>query len=475
MGVVINTKVGINRGQSRIWIEGKKLAMQGIKPSMKWALNVGKKSISVSLYSSEDEMISSHDKTGSVSARTLTRRDGSVIQYPVIEFRSELIASVFSVDENIKVSINGTRITITPQQTTLDVIERRERFLNKLINNIPLSFCTEYHGGGVLDKATHHGLKKAGVASFIQMAVELENSYLESSLRNNAEMWRSDSLIFQGGIEFVNCFDQSLPKVDWLLAGIPCTGASIAGRSKNKIAQAEDHKDAGALFFYTLNTIIACNPAIVELENVSAYANTASMSVIRSVLESRGYILQERIIGGAEFGALEDRERLCVLAITQGMEHLFDLNTVVPMRHKEPHLSDVLDNIPLDSAMYKERAYLEEKAKRDKEKGNSFQRQLVTPDATKVGTIGKGYAKGRGTECMLIHPEDPKLSRLLTVAEHARVKTIPLSMTDGCSDTVAHEIMGQSVIFAAFYAIAYQLGAALITWKQQMQSVMAAA
>ena len=263
MSLIINTKVGINRGTSRIWLEGKKLSMQGIKPNMKWALTCGKKSISVSLHNADTDVDIHADKIGSVSVRKLTRRDGSVIEYPVIEFRSELIATLFSPEESVKVSITGQRIVITPQQTTLDVIERRERFLHKLCNNIPLAVMTEYHGGGVLDKAWHHGMKKAGIATAITMAIELENDYLESSLRNNPEIWSRDPLIFQGGIEFVNCFDQSLPKADICIAGIPCVGASIAGRSKNKLACAEEHKDAGALFYYTLNTIIACNPAVI--------------------------------------------------------------------------------------------------------------------------------------------------------------------------------------------------------------------
>lgn len=38
------------------------------------------------------------------------------------------------------------------------------------------------------------------------------------------------------------------------------------------------------------------------------------------------------------------------------------------------------------------------------------------------------------------------LERLLTVAEHARVKLIPESLVSGLSDTIAHQGLGQSVL-----------------------------
>ena len=45
------------------------------------------------------------------------------------------------------------------------------------------------------------------------------------------------------------------------------------------------------------------------------------------------------------------------------------------------------------------------------------------------------------------------MSRLLTPAEHARVKTIPENLIEGLSATTAHEVLGQSVIFSAFIAV----------------------
>ncbi len=59
---------------------------------------------------------------------------------------------------------------------------------------------------------------------------------------------------------------------------------------------------------------------------------------------------------------------------------------------------------------------------------------------------------------MLIHPLQSALSRLFTPQEHAAAKTIPYGLVEGNSETVMHEILGQSVIFAKFEAFAFAVG-----------------
>lgn len=459
MSVAIYTKVGESRGKTRIWIEGNKLAMAGIEPSMKWAMTTGNRSISIQLFHAEDKL-PDNAITGGVSQRTRTKNNGQIVSYPLIEFRRDEIANVFAKDQEIKVCISGKRILITPQKVTEDIAERNHRFMTRIMNNEPLHVGSAFHGGGVLDKSFHAGMADAGINSFVRFAVELEGEYLESSIRNNPELWTKDSLIAQGSIEHIDFFNSKFPKLDIVIAGIPCTGASLAGRAKNKLACAEEHKDAGAMFYYFLNLVTASNAAIVLIENVQAYSSSASMSVIRSVMEARGYSLQERVLGGAEFGAIEDRERLCVVAVSHGLEG-FDLDAVLPTKMKESCLGDVMDPVSPDSPMFQDRTYLEEKEKRDKKAGKGFALQVVSESNSTIGTIGKGYARVRSTEPLIQHPENKSFYRLLTVNEHAKVKTIPASIVSGCSDTIAHEILGQSVIYAAFYAVALHLANAL--------------
>lgn len=86
----------------------------------------------------------------------------------------------------------------------------------------------------------------------------------------------------------------------------------------------------------------------------------------------------------------------------------------------------------------------------------------MTADSTSVGTIGRGYSKARSTEPFLAHPVDQGLSRLFTAVEHARLKGIPESLVAGVSETTAHEILGQSVIYPVFEAVGKAIGQSLM-------------
>lgn len=59
------------------------------------------------------------------------------------------------------------------------------------------------------------------------------------------------------------------------------------------------------------------------------YQNSESMAAIRAIAEQLGYVLQERVLEGNDFGDLEARKRLCVVAVSYGLEDIFDLESVV--------------------------------------------------------------------------------------------------------------------------------------------------
>lgn len=256
-----------------------------------------------------------------------------------------------------------------------------------------------------------------------------------------------------------------MPQLDFVCGGIPCTGASRAGVSKNKLQFAEEHSTAGTLFFDYLEFVKATNPAVALVENVPEYGKSSSMAVIRSVLGSLGYDLFEAVLDGSEFGAIEARKRLCLVAITKGLggsvEFVFPSASPGVQPGKQATLADVLEDIPLDSDRWKSYDYLAAKEERDIAAGKGFSRQLVRPDARTVGTIGRGYSKARSTEPFLQHPTSPDLSRLFTPVEHARIKGIPEYLVDGLAATTAHEVLGQSVIYPVFHSVGYAIGAAI--------------
>ena len=171
------------------------------------------------------------------------------------------------------------------------------------------------------------------------------------------------------------------------------------------------------------------------------------------------YNVQEAVFDGADWGVLEHRERFCLVAITHGLS--FDLASVQPGAVTAPRLGAILDAVPADSPAYREVAYLKAKEEKDRAAGKGFSVPYLTPDSARVPTLRKGYHKGGSCDARLMHPTNPDLSRLLTAREHARCKRIPEGLVGGLNQTTAHELLGQSILFAPFRALGVALAIAL--------------
>lgn len=454
MSVIINTKMGENRGKARVWLEGIKLWREGFRPGMRYDLAL------------EDTRIVL--RTAENGHFTISRRERGGKVLPIIDICSNELRQLFAGVEMLRVAIKRGTIVITAHGSHDRVKERVERLVQKVSAGVPLDVCSLFHGGGVLDKALHAGLAQANVPSHVAVAVEMEARYLDSSLENNPELWGDRSVVIDSPIQAVE-IAASAPSVDVLVGGIPCTGASKSGRSKNKLEFAESHPDAGAMFFHFLQFVQVLNPAIVIIENVPEYAGTASMEVIRSVLGSLGYALQERILDGNDFGALERRKRLCVVACSRGMESAdLHLALVSSQQDKPATISEILEPVALDDPRWRSFDYLAEKEVRDAAAGKGFSRQLLDGSEPFCGTIGKDYSKCRSTEPFLRHPQDSSLSRIFTPTEHARVKGIPESTIAGLPDSVAHQVLGQSVIYPVFKAVGFAIGCALTRFAEHL-------
>ena len=454
MTTIVNTHVGISRGKKRIYFEGVKLEREGFKPGMRFDVtNVN------------DQLNLTFSDIGKYKvSRRKNRVNGH--ESPVIDITAAEMAQLFDENDKVKVIIKEGVVLVSAHHSGINTFRREDRLLRKLKSDEKLSICSLCHGGGVLDSAFHHGLAKNKVSSSISIAIEIEPKYLESSLRNNAELWDKTSIVCESAVQDVDLDTLNHGEVDVVIAGIPCVGASKSGISKNKIKFAEEHSTAGAVFFHTLNLICKLNPSIIVIENVPEYANTASMAVIRSVLQGLNYSLQERVIDSSDFGCIEKRKRLAFIAISKGID-TFNLDRISTGNTENcPKLiKDILDDVPDDSPRWKSFDYLTEKASRDALNGKGFKRQLLTEDDSKVGVISRGYAKCRSTEPFLVNKKNNTLSRIFTPLEHARLKRVPSKIINGLSETIAHEILGQGVAFSPFYMLAKSLSFSLQKWR----------
>ncbi len=477
MSVVINTSVSESRGTPRIWFEGAKLVKGGFEPGAEYHRTISHGKVTLRVVKADFQLRNDNSKIYVVSSRT---RNGVIA--PIIDINTkDLSAAQFDeVGKDVRCVVRNGVFVISNAFLDDRIVERIQRMFDKIDNGDPLRMASAYHGIGVMDSALHKGFAAVGLTTKLSMAIEVEPVYLNASIRNNPELWDRQSIAIESAIEKLNFADTNGRfKSEFWSSGIPCTGMCASGRAKNKLTHGEDHSSAGtsAGTHYVLNGIQSCNPAVCIFENVVEYSNSASASILRSVLRASGYTFTERLIHGSEFGAFEDRKRWVMVVITAGLEDFFDINDMQVPGKNTGTLADIQENIPLDDKSWKEYEYLKSKERADIKAGKGFRRQLITPDQTKVGSLGRLYQKARSTEAQWLHPEDPEKTRLFTKGEHAAVKTIPPHLINGLSTGRAHEGCGQGVIYNAFVEIGSFIGSFLMEQhaKQKQHEFMIAA
>lgn len=439
-------KIGMHRGSPRLWIEGRRASAAGFLPGMRFTVKkMAERSMLVMKLSDTGE-------------RVVSRKLRGEKEIPVIDINSSEVLSIFEGFDSIRVVVQDDCFFLLPSATQLAMKERKNRLLTKLSSAQPLSVGSVSHGGGVLSHALHKGLSDAGIASQLVFANEIREEMLEQAGTHNS-CWNSSTVALAAPLQelaFDNWAMSKLPTVEILEAGLPCSGASVAGRAKRALDMPEAHPEVGHLVVPFLALIARVNPAVILLENVKHYQNTASMCMIRTHLKERGYTVHESILDSSDWNALERRERLCMVGVTEGVS--IDIEGLIKPHKVERRIAEILDPVAEDSPSWSEMAGLKAKQQRDKEAGKGFMMQIVTPFDTKCPTMTKGYAKVRSTDPKVQHPSNPDLLRQFTPAEHARLKGIPIDLIDGMSNTLAHELLGQSICYAPFRAVGKLIG-----------------
>lgn len=440
-------KVGEHRGAPRVWLEGSQTERAGFSPGQRYDIEV------------QGQMVvlqANKDGSRVVSGKVIGERNN-----PVIDINSKALLAIFDGMASIRIVVKKDQIVLMPLASEVKKRERFVRLREKLENGDPITIGSLSHGGGILSHAIHSGLEQAGVDSRLAFANEIRGELLEHALIHN-DAWSENTQLLSAPMQELAFDDRgvaSIPKVEILEMGLPCSGASKAGRSKLGLIHPEAHPHVGHLVVAALVIVSKANPAIVVLENVPDYAQSASADILRNQLRDMGYNTHERVLNGKEWGALENRNRWCMLAVTAGID--FDFDQLQPPVVLEQKLGDVLEQLPADDPRWSRMQGLKDKQVRDLAAGKGFKMQVFGADAESIGTITKGYAKVRSTDPKISHPSDPDLLRQLTPVEHARLKQIPPHLVDGLSNTIAHEVLGQSIVYPPFKGVGFHIGEAL--------------
>lgn len=436
------TQLKGHRGGVRLWIEGSKLSTAGFKREARYNRVINGDEIHLTLATNGEFKVSGRSRNG-VDIPIIDMSLGRHKDFP----EGTRIRAVFS-QGNIHISIHHEDAA---QKA------REERFVANAAEGqlTEGSACT---GGGISTAAVHMAVGDAGFNSRVAWVVDTEIKYLQSAYAQNFAI-TDETVCFEARLEELE--PHLLSPVDIFSFSLPCAGFSRSGTSKHGLSP-EEH-ESGVSLFGLMSMIRAANPAVLFSENVREAQGSPMYILMQQELIRRGYRIVEAVLDNSHTGTFENRQRYWFMAISNGLpaELLADVFKMEPAR-KFHKLADLLDaEVPDD--VWADNQYLKDKQVRDQAAGKGFAtRQLLSGSEGKVGTIGRFYHKRRSTEPFVVNAEGKE--RLLSVAEHARCKSIPEVLVAKCNMTTGHEILGQSVDFEQALQPMYRLMVAVRRW-----------
>ena len=318
---------------------------------------------------------------------------------------------------------------------------------------------TEFFPGfGTLCSPLTEGLRRFGTVK-VAGAVELDGRYLRCFSRQHPEASTFLGSVTGYAPAEVSTGDRNTINV--FLAGIPCTGASLAGRAKNHLSAAEMHEDVGHLFLPTMHYVTAHMPEICQFENVPQFATTFSAAAIRRHLTTLGYSIWEKVINPfKEFETATERQRWILVASRIGA---FEWN-YTPKAFTgtiESLLDPVTEQDKADQFTLEQVAAHTKYCDRKASEGCGFSRRILTRDSAKVPTIPKSYGKIQPTGVFCDSGTTCDSYRLLRPREVARIHGFGQEFIEAIESlprTTAYEVLGQGVCAKPFRALGEAIG-----------------
>jgi DNA (cytosine-5)-methyltransferase 1 len=447
--------VGANKGAPRIYLDVHGMKTAGFAPGKTYnrIVNAETKRITLTVATNGSHLVSQKIRNGKV--------------IPIIDINSLQALQPFEGMSAVRIVVDVNTIHILPLASESKRLERLKQ-LKRNLDKGEVTTAGVSFGGGVLDHAAHNGLQDVGINAKLSLAIEIDEPLLQHASEHN-DIWNTATIALAAPMQELVQDDAAmrrLPTVDVLAMGIPCSGASVAGKSKRGLSMMESHPEIGHLVASAIMLISRIQPGVIVVENVPQYEQTASAQILRSHLCDMGYGVQETTLSANDFGCIENRVRWFMVAATRGIT--IDLQNLAPPVRPVHKLSEYLEDIGPDADDWRSFDYLKVKEARDAAKGSSFTMQIVTPESTSCPVLRKGYAKGGSTDPLLAHPTDPDLLRQVTILEHARIKQVPESLVDGLNKTDGHILLGQGIAYGPVKALFKRIGENLLQWRDQV-------
>ena len=256
--------------------------------------------------------------------------------------------------------------------------------------------------------------------------------------------------------DITKIFEEDIPDHDILLAGFPCQPFSIAGVSKkNALGRAHGFLDEtqGTLFFDVARIIKHKMPSAFLLENVKnlvSHDKGKTFTIIKETLKELGYSIHFKVLDGKHF-VPQHRERIIIVGFKNSIFNGKESFDFPKMNESKFAIRNILENEvdPKYTLSDKLWNYLQEYAKKHKEKGNGFGFGLTNLDGISR-TMSARYYKD-GAEILI--PQNGKNPRRLTPRECARLQGFPDSFLIPVSDNQAYKQFGNSVVMPLIQSV----------------------
>ena len=132
-----------------------------------------------------------------------------------------------------------------------------------------------------------------------------------------------------------------LPRVDVIIGGPPCQGFARIGKGKLRSIDLEQHYDEvlNSLYKEFMRFVDVLQPLAFVMENVKGMANWQNGAALRAIEDALAdpitymgktyqYVVQDKVLDAASFGAPQFRERIFLVGNRVGKEFVFPLPTV---------------------------------------------------------------------------------------------------------------------------------------------------
>ena len=256
--------------------------------------------------------------------------------------------------------------------------------------------------------------------------------------------------------DITKIFEEDIPDHDILLAGFPCQPFSIAGVSKkNALGRAHGFLDEtqGTLFFDVARIIKHKMPSAFLLENVKnlvSHDKGKTFTIIKETLKELGYSIHFKVLDGKHF-VPQHRERIIIVGFKNSIFNGKESFDFPKMNESKFAIRNILENEvdPKYTLSDKLWNYLQEYAKKHKEKGNGFGFVLTNLDGISR-TMSARYYKD-GAEILI--PQNGKNPRRLTPRECARLQGFPDNFLIPVSDNQAYKQFGNSVVMPLIQSV----------------------